>query len=252
MKISAHRPLSFLRCTTNTSEKCFFQKHIDHAQATESHEHLIQGQKVITVDSQSALLQLVQFGVLEFHTWQCHMDHPLNPDQLIFDLDPDVGLKWSKVVEGARHMKDLLERLSLRSFLKTSGGKGLHLHVPLAPIYSWDQAKAFSKTLAQQMVQENPALYIAKSTKKDRKGKIFIDYLRNGIGATAIAPFSLRAQLRPVASVPIDWSELDTIESSAEFDIQSTLHRLAKQKKDPWQEMPALRQKIAILKPSTK
>ncbi len=247
LKHLRNRPLSFLRCPSGAGAACFFQKHIDHSGMADVHEDAIQEQKVSFIDSPEGLLQLVQWGVLEFHTWQCHVDQDSHPDQLIFDLDPDAGLPWKKVVQGALQMKEILERLSLKSFLKTTGGKGLHLHVPLAPIYSWEQGKAFAKALSQSLVEEHPELYTTEISKQKRKGKIFLDYLRNGVGATAIAPYSLRAKGRPVVALPLAWSELQKIKGSDLFDMRAVLKRLAQQKQDPWKGYASLKQKISIL-----
>lgn len=250
------RPLSLLRCPSQSGGTCFFQKHMDTSKTENIGNDVIENkekgpeksQEVIFVDSEAGLLELVQWGVLEFHTWQCQMAKPLNPDQIIFDLDPAENLPWKKVVEGALEVQDLLKRLSLKSFLKTTGGKGLHIHVPIAPIYSWDQVKSFAKTVALQMVAENPNLYTATISKNKRTDKIFIDYLRNGFGATAIAPYSLRAKSEPYVAVPIEWSELKKLKGPRQFTLSTTLERLAHQKKDPWKGSSSMKQKIAILK----
>jgi bifunctional non-homologous end joining protein LigD len=245
----AERPLSFLRCPDQAGQNCFFQKHADNAKLTALKEELIRNQKVGYIDSVEGLMQLVQWGVLEPHVWQCHMDQTAAPDQMIFDLDPDEAVSWKEVVSTALILKDLLERLDLTSFVKTTGGKGLHLHVPIAPLYSWEKVKSFSKSVCQQLEQENPGKFTTNLLKKNRHKKIFLDYLRNGFGATAVAPYSLRSKDHPYVAMPIAWSELKKLKSAAAFDLKSALVRLARQKKDPWAGYTKMKQKIKILKP---
>lgn len=247
LKHVSERPLSLVRCPSEAGGQCFFQKHMDVNQLDQLKEKQIKDQKTIFLNSEAGLLQLVQWGVLELHTWQCHAKKPLNPDQIVFDLDPAEGLSWKKVVTAAEQLRDLLDRLSLKSFLKTTGGKGLHLNVPIAPLYDWDQIKNFAKTVALRLAEENPGLYTTTTLKKKRTGKIFLDYLRNGFGATAIAPYSLRAKKDPFVSMPLDWSELKSIKGGNAFDIKSSLRRLAHQTKDPWEGYNSLKQKIKIL-----
>ena len=136
--------------------------------------------------------------------------------------------------------------------MKLTGGKGLHVHVPLDPRYDWDQVKAFSQSLALQMVSQNPSKYTANTSKKLRKGKIFIDYLRNGYGATAIVPYSLRAKPLSAVALPIEWSELLRIKGPQEFTLKKALRKIKKRKVDPWKGMLKLHQKISILKPLAK
>lgn len=248
----ADRPLSLLRCPNQANEECFFQKHVDKLMLPAVEESLIRDHKVISINSEEGLLQLVQWGVLEPHTWQCHLDHPLHPDQIIFDLDPDEAVGWKEIVQTAYRLKDLLERLELKSFLKTTGGKGLHLHVPIEPLYSWENVKSFSKSVCQQLEEEYPGKYTTNILKKTRAQKIFLDYLRNGFGATAVAPYSLRSRERPTVAVPIEWSELKGLKSGADFDFHSTLQRLARQKKDPWAKYYETKQRISILQPERK
>jgi bifunctional non-homologous end joining protein LigD len=241
------RPLSMVRCPDKATGQCFFQKHVHHGM-TGVHESMIRDQRIIYINSEEGLLQLAQWNVLEFHAWQCHVSNKDNPDQIVFDLDPDKSVEWKVVVHTALHLKELLERLSLKGFLKTTGGKGLHIQVPIAPIYSWEAVKAFAKAVTEQMVKVDPHLYTANMLKKKRTGKIFLDYLRNGIGATAITPYSLRVGDQPTVAVPLLWSELKNLKTPKAFDIHSALERLAKQKKDPWPDYFSLKQKINILK----
>lgn len=173
------------------------------------------------------------------------------PDQIIFDLDPDEKLEWDKVLEAAFRIKDLLKKLSLESYVKTTGGKGLHIHVPITPIYNWDQIKSFSKSVTMQLESEYPKEYTTNISKKKRSGKIFLDYLRNGFGATAIAPYSLRAKNKPTVSVPLTWAEVRKLKKPDDFDLNSVLERLVRQKTDPWKGYDQMKQKIKILKPAS-
>jgi bifunctional non-homologous end joining protein LigD len=244
------RPLALIRCPEGAMEECFFQKHVDSSKMTAIHEGLVRDQKVIYVDSEEGLLQLIQWGVLELHTWQCHSEKLENPDQIVFDLDPAEGVAWKEVTTAALRLKDLLDRLDLTSFLKTTGGKGLHLHVPIEPLYSWEQVKAFAKSVTLQMQSEFPSLYTTKLLKKDRTSKIFLDYLRNGFGATAVAPYSLRAKEHPIVAVPLTWKELKSLKGPQDFKLNLVLERLARLKKDPWESYFDTQQKISILEPT--
>ncbi|MBC7369972.1 MAG: DNA ligase D, partial [Bdellovibrionaceae bacterium] len=243
------RPLSLMRCPDQAGRNCFFQKHLDTSKMKEIRESQIKDQKVVYIDSEAGLLQLAQWGVLEPHTWQCHVDDGLHPDQIVFDLDPDGQVPWKEVAQTAERLRDLLGRLDLEGFLKTTGGKGLHIHVPIQPLYTWEQVKGFAKTVCQQLESENPGHYTTKMSKKIRIKKIFLDYLRNGFGATAVAPFSLRSKEHATVAMPIGWDELKKIKGGDEFDIKSSLTRLAHQKKDPWKDYFKTKQKIKILKP---
>lgn len=249
MKHIKGRPLALVRCPDGVNSTCFFQKQADkNSKLTAVAKSDALDQRVMSIDSEEGLLQLIQWGALELHTWQSHQKSVLYPDQLIFDLDPDDGISWSRVRQAAFRLKDLLKRLSLESYIKTTGGKGLHIHVPIAPIYTWDQIKNFCKSVVIQMSAEYPDDYTTNILKRYRKGKIFLDYLRNGFGATAVAPYSVRAKERPTVAVPITWDELNKLKRPDTFDIHSTLKRLAMQKEDPWTGYEKLKQRIAILK----
>jgi bifunctional non-homologous end joining protein LigD len=252
MKFMAGRPLALVRCPDGIGPTCFFQKQADeNSKLTAVKKDNALDQRIMYIDSEEGLLQLVQWGALEFHLWQSHQKTVTYPDQLVFDLDPDEGLSWEKVRKAAFRLKDLLERLNLECFVKTTGGKGLHVQVPIAPLYTWDQIKNFCKTVTMQLASEYPNDYTTNILKKNRKGKIFLDYLRNGFGATAITPYSLRAKSKPTVSVPISWTELKTLRRPDTFNIHNTLERLAKQKKDPWADYYKMKQKINILKKET-
>lgn len=247
MKHILDRPLSFVRCPEGAGKSCFYQKHVTSSGLSEAQENIMQNQKVTSINSVEGLLQLIQWGVLELHTWQGRVSKPLYPDQIIFDLDPGENVSWKEVIQTAERLKDLLNRLDLKSFVKTTGGKGLHVHVPIAPKYDWNDVKTFSKSISKQLEIDFPELYTTNISKKKRMGKIFLDYLRNGAGATAVAPYSLRSKPHPFVALPLKWSELKTLKSPTAFDLGKTLKRLASQKKDPWEDYFKLKQKIKIL-----
>ena len=201
----------------------------------------------------AGLISLVQMGVLEIHVWGSRAGHLEKPDRLIFDLDPDPAVEWPQVIDAARQVRVLLDELGLTSFLKTTGGKGLHVVVPVQPRTEWDEAKAFCRAVADFMVRAAPERFIATVSKAARKGKIFIDYLRNGRGATAVAPYSTRAKPGATVSTPIAWEELTSSLHSDHFTIENLPARLGKLKKDPWADLAKTKQSItaAMLKHSS-
>ena len=182
------------------------------------------------------LLALVQAGVLEIHPWGSTLKNPEKPDRLVFDLDPGEGVSWDAVVQGAIDVRDYLQGLDLVSFVKTSGGKGLHVVVPLRPKASWDEAKAFAAGVAAAMTKASPALYTDTMAKRARTGRIFIDYLRNGRGATAVAAYSTRARAGAPVSTPVAWEELPTIRSGNQYRIGNLAARLSHLQDDPWSD----------------
>jgi bifunctional non-homologous end joining protein LigD len=230
-----NRPLSLLRCPGGSQKECFFQKHawagLD--------EDLIQRVRVgdneaVAIQDLAGLLALVQAGVLETHPWGSTLTNPEKPDRLVFDLDPGDGVSWDAVVQGASDVRDYLQDLKLVSFIKTSGGKGLHVVVPLHPKASWDEAKAFAAGVAAAMTKASPALYTDTMAKRARTGRIFIDYLRNGRGATAVAAYSTRARAGAPVSTPLAWQELPTIRSGNQYRIGNLAARLSYLRDDPW------------------
>lgn len=244
----ANRPLALVRCPAGSGKPCFFQKHpgkgaspvllqVDVSEANPPEYHL-------AVKDLAGLIALVQMGVLEIHPWGSTADHLERPDRLVFDLDPDPAVLWPRMVTAAREVRLVLEDLGLVSFLKTTGGEGLHLVVPIQRRTSWDDAKAFCRSVAETIVAAAPDRYVATMSKAARRGKIFIDYLRNGRGATAIAPYSTRARDGATVSVPIAWEELSNRLTSDHFHVRNVPTRLAKLKQDPWSEISTTRQSI--------
>ena len=245
----AGRPLSLVRCPEGSGKPCFFQKHVNSmlppgiGSVPVPDKKTGQIEPYITLSTPEALAGLAQMGVLEVHPWASQNDDLEHPDRLIFDLDPDESLTWSTVTEAAAEVRARLKKLGLTGFLKTTGGKGLHVVIPIKPTLDWSTAKDFAHRFVLGMEKANPRLYLTKMTKSARAGKIYLDYLRNERGATAVAPFSPRARAGCAVSMPLAWSELNTPQRPvfrvAEFaDWQSRL------KKDPWKAMGTTQQTI--------
>ena len=190
------------------------------------------------------LVALAQLGTLEIHTWGSHADKPEQPDIMVFDLDPDVGLAWDRVALAAFELRGRLHRLGLESLVKTTGGKGLHVVVPVERGLDWDAFKGFTKAVVEQMERAEPKLYTTNIAKAARKGKIFIDYLRNGRNATFIAPYSPRARQGAPVAVPITWEELAAGVDPAAFTTVTVPKRLAALKADPWADLNETSQRV--------
>jgi bifunctional non-homologous end joining protein LigD len=242
------RPLTLVRCPEGYRKQCFFQRHV-----TGSLHDPIRAIRVkegkstvsyVSVDSCPGLIALVQMGVLEIHTWGSSEKRLERPDRLTFDLDPDPALPWKQVKEAAHALREQLSELGLHAFVKTTGGKGLHVVVPIAPKHDWDSVKAFAKKVADDLAEKAPELYIATMSKAKRKGKIFIDYLRNVRTASAVSAYSTRAYASAPVSVPLRWEELATDVRGDHFNIHNVLQRLAHLSKDPWDGYEAARRTI--------
>ena len=234
------RPIALLRCPEGVTGQCFFQKHAAAGIATE-HLHLVaeKGDKIIAIDDLAGLISLVQAGVLEVHTRGTTIGDRERADRLVFDLDPGPGTKWSDVVAAARAVRERLDTLKLRSFVKTSGGKGLHVVLPIAPT-PWDAAKDFAHAIAAAMAADAPSRYTATSGERNRNNRVFIDYLRNSREATAVAPYSTRARPGAPVSVPVDWSELGSLSGANHYTVLNLPARLARLRKDPWDNIGRL------------
>ena len=241
------RPLMIVRCPEGHGAQCFHQKHPGKGMSKAVKRVKIAESKGVLesmyVDDAEGLVQLVQMGALEIHTWGSHSGDVEHPDQLTFDLDPDEGLPWPEVAGAARDLKRRLERLELRSFLKLTGGKGLHLVVPIAPSLEWDDAKQFCKTVAERMMRGAPDKYVITISKQKRKGKLLIDYLRNGRGATAVCAYSTRARAGAPVALPIAWSELNAKSPPGPFSLREVPARIASTP-DPWADFGQQRAKL--------
>ena len=242
------RPLTLVRCPEGFSKDCFYQKHAkDTVSDIVGRVNIPDEQGVswyMFVDSLPAVIELVQMGVLEFHTWGAKRDRLDRPDRLIMDLDPDPTVPWIDVIEAAQLVRTLLHELDLECFVKTTGGKGLHIVLPLQRVHTWDEVKAFSKGLADHLVRLIPDRFIANMSKPKRTGKIYVDYLRNAKGATAIAAYSTRARKGAPVSVPLAWDELSADVRSDHFTVANLSARLNGLKLDPWRDYFTLKQKL--------
>jgi bifunctional non-homologous end joining protein LigD len=205
------RPLSLVRCPAGPGEGCFYQKNIDPKFPDEIERVPVDlggGGVYAAANSIAAVVGLVQMGVIELHAWGATTRDLGRPDRMIFDLDPDPRLPWRVVMAAAHHARERLEALGLESFVKTTGGKGLHVVVPLTRRHDWGEVKEFSRMLALSLAAERPRDYTTKAAKRERAQRIFIDYLRNAEGATAIAPYSVRALPGAPVATPLHWDEV--------------------------------------------
>lgn len=237
MPFLSHRPLAVIRCN-NGIEHSFFKKHPDTKKEGIQTFHTDQ-KEYFYVDEKMGILSEVQSGTVEFHIWGCQKETLMKPDYMVFDLDPEEGLGLEKVRKAARDLKKILEDLGLTSFLKTSGGKGYHIVVPIQGFPSWEAFSSFAKQIAELMESRYPDLYTASMSKKKRKNKVFIDWMRNKKGATSVAPYSLRARKNATVSMPISWKELDEIAPDG-IDIFSAPKRL---RKNPWAKFEQIKKK---------
>jgi bifunctional non-homologous end joining protein LigD len=226
------RPLAILRCPGGRDAECFFQKHPSGKRSS----HLMIGDF-------DGLLSLVQIGALEIHPWGAPAGHLERPDRLVFDLDPGPGVAWRQVIEGAKAIRERLEGFDLSSFARTSGGKGLHVVAPLSGRTSWADLKAFARGIADDLVRRYPQRYVATATKTRRQNRIFIDWLRNARGATAVASYSTRARDGAPVATPLTWDELTKVRASDAFKVRGMPARIAKAG-DPWAGFFSLKQSI--------
>ncbi|HDR9151771.1 TPA: DNA ligase D [Burkholderia vietnamiensis] len=241
------RPVSLVRAPGDITGELFFQKHAERREIpfVTQHPGLDPGHgALLSLDSVDALLGAAQMGTIELHTWNAHASNIERPDRIVFDLDPDPALPWSAMIEAAQLVRGLLDELGLRSFCKTSGGKGLHVVVPITRHMGWDDVKAFSRALAQHVAGALPERFTATMRPRHRRGKIFIDYLRNGRGASTIAAYSVRARPGLGVSVPLHWDEVPDTTGGAQWTIDTLHERLERLKRDPWEGYDDTRQRI--------
>ena len=242
---TAGRPLTLLRCPQGPERKCFVQRHPGEGAPPELRTVEIaedDGKATyVTADDPPALVALAQIGVLELHPWPARAEDPEHPDRLILDLDPGEGVGFPAVVEAALRLRDLLADLGLESFPRTTGGRGLHVVVPLLPEHGWDAHLAAARALAERLAATSPERYTTAMPKVERRGRIFVDYLRNGRGASAIASCSPRARTGAPVATPLAWEELTSGLNPSAFTLLSLPERLAA-RPDPWAGTLALRQ----------
>lgn len=243
-----NRPLSLVRCPENYRE-CFFQRHFNKTtpKALKSIKTKDDSEPYIYLDDKAGLLSLVQMGVLEIHPWGSTIDRLETPDIIILDLDPAPDVTWKAIVAACFDIKTELAQINLKSFIKTTGGKGLHIVVPVEPEYHWQDVKNFTHVFVEYLEKKNPTQYISKMTKAQRGGKIFIDYLRNQRSATAISAYSTRARIHAPVCVPLAWDELTNRRSDTAFTIKTLSKRLQALPQDPWHDFWKVQQSLPRL-----
>jgi bifunctional non-homologous end joining protein LigD len=233
-----NRPLSLVRCPNGVTGECFYQKHA--WQGLSRYIRPVHDPKdpsdepILVIEDFSGLIGLVQGGVLEIHPWGSTMDRLEQPDMIIMDLDPDEAVSWPEVIKAAHDVRERLAAHGLASFIKTTGGKGLHVVSPVQPRAEWDAVKAFTKRIAESMTADSPERFVATVTKAKRRGKILVDYLRNGRGATAVGPYSTRSRRGAPVSMPISWDEAENGIGPSYFNVMNTPTRLRGLSQDPW------------------
>ncbi len=233
-----------MRCPEGTAGECFFQKHASAGLDSKRLKLVPEGNDhVIAIDTIDGLIALVQAGVLEIHVRGSSIDHLDQCNRIVFDLDPSPEVGWAQVVEATREVRARLEAMGLQTFLKTTGGKGLHVVLPIenAP---WDDVKAFTRSVAEAMAGDSPNRYIATASKKARTGRIFVDYLRNSREATAICAYSTRARPGATVSVPITWSELGSLKVPNQYTVANLPQRLQRLRRDPWADIGKVKQRL--------
>jgi bifunctional non-homologous end joining protein LigD len=245
----AKRPLSLVRCPRGSGGECFFQKH-----ASEGFPEAFKKVRIreksgtddyLYISDVRGLIAAVQMGALELHVWGCKVDRIEKPDRLVFDFDPAEGVAFSKVREGAREMRERLKALGLDSYPLVTGGKGIHVVVPLRRGHDWDAHREFAEALVRAMAADSPERYVATMSKAKRKGRIFIDYLRNQRGATAIAPFSTRARAGAYVAFPLSWAQVPRLQNAHPVRVGEAARALGR--REPWPHYHAVTQGLPKL-----
>ena len=244
----AKRPLSILRCPDGINGKeQFFQKNGHGILPPVIRESSASQQPYLAIDGVAGLVAMAQMSAIELHAWGAGEAAPTCPDRLVFDLDPGEGVAWSDVIKAAHETRDRLMKLGLASFCRTTGGKGLHVVVPLTPAADWSVAKPFCRAFAEAMAEEHPTRFLAHLKIADRRGRILMDWLRNGLGATAVASFSPRARPGATVATPVAWAEVTSKLDPSRFTVRTVPERLAKLKQDPWQGFEKAAQRLPDL-----
>ena len=248
----ANRPLTLVRCPIGRGKGCFYQKHPDdgmpQALKTVSIEERGGPALYMWLDDVPGLLSLAQMGVLEIHTWGSCVKKPYNPDRIIFDLDPGPDVTWPRIVDTAFHLRERLEALGFTPFVKTTGGKGLHVVAPVEPALTFAEVRPWTHSFVDSLVAEDPDSLTGKMAKKLRSGRVFIDYVRNAQGATAVTPYSTRARPGAPVAVPVEWDELRSGLDPKAFIAETVIQRLAGLDHDPWADMQGARMSASRLK----
>ncbi|HUH48835.1 MAG TPA: DNA ligase D, partial [Mycoplana sp.] len=244
---AAQHPVSLVRCPGGDIAHCFFQKHAgdgfpEEIKQVPIRESSGETENYMTITDEKSLVAAVQMGTMEFHIWGAAADTLEQPDRIIFDLDPDESIGFEEVKQASVELRDVLAAVGLQTVPMVTGGKGVHVIVPLAPKAGWDEVKTFAKALSQRLADARPDRYVTTMSKAKRKGKIFIDWLRNERGATAVAPYSTRARKGGPVATPVSWKELAALDAANAFTIPVVLQRL--EEPDPWAETRKWKQSL--------
>jgi bifunctional non-homologous end joining protein LigD len=247
----ANRPLTLVRCVDGSGKPCFYQKHTNKMLTGGFKAVAVRNKKTgvdepyITLDSEHAIVQLAQVGVLEVHPWGSHNETLEQPDRIVIDLDPDAAIEWHTLTESAKEVRKRLKALGLKSWIKTTGGKGLHVVFPIRPEHEWPEVKQWTHDFVNAMARDYPRRFLTKMSKAARVGKIFLDYLRNDRNATAVAPFSPRARAGLPVAVPLSWTELDS-DQPPRFQVASIERWRKRLARDPWKDMEGTDQRLPL------
>ncbi|HEY4041312.1 MAG TPA: DNA ligase D [Rhodopila sp.] len=240
----AHRPLAIVRCPEGISGEHFFQKHGHGTMPPGIRDGTADKAPYLAIDGLQGLVAMAQMSAIELHVWGATEADPLHPDQLVFDLDPGEGVGIAEIVAAALDMRDKLQAIGLASFCRTSGGKGLHIVVPLVPEQPWDPVRAFCRSFAETVSASSPEKYLAHVKIADRRGRILIDWLRNGLGSTAVASFCPRARPGAGVATPLAWTEVTPELDVQAFSLKTVPGRLAELEVDPWADFEASRRSL--------
>jgi bifunctional non-homologous end joining protein LigD len=243
----AGRPVTMVRCPTGAEKKCFYQRHAGSGVLPQLREVKVPGfdEPYLYIEDLPGLIAMVQMGTLEIHPWGVTVERPDRPDRIIFDLDPDEGLGFADVVAAALELRERLSAIGLQSFVKTTGGKGLHVIVPVEPVTEWRVAKSFAKNFSDAMAADSPERYLTRISKAERVGRIFIDYLRNDPTSTAVGPYSTRSRPGAPVAMPLEWADLERPLDPSSFSIRTApAHILSAL--DPWADLASVKQRLPI------
>lgn len=240
----AYRPVTMVRCPTGRQKKCFYQRHAGSGVLDQLREVTVPGfeEPYLYLTDLPGLIAMVQMGVLEMHPWGVRVENPDRADRVIFDLDPGEGTGFGEVVRAAKEVRERLAALGLESFVKTTGGKGLHVVVPVEATEPWPAVKGFARRVSAEMAADSPQRYLTRISKAEREGRIFIDYLRNDPTSTAVAPYSTRSRAGAPVAMPLRWDQLTKSLDPCDYTIRTVPAKIARQKADPWAEMLEVKQ----------
>ena len=237
----APRPIAVVKCLGGRLDDCFFQRHATRGDAEDDDD----SPPFLRIADVADVVRAVQNGGYEFHTWGASFPRLERPDRITLDLDPDTAMPWSSFLEAANHVRALLDDLDLRWFLKTTGGKGLHFVMPITRRHTWLEVRAFARAIAERLAARIPALFTSTVNKESRVGRVFVDYLRNADGATAVAAYSLRARPGLPVSMPVAWDDLRDDVRGRRFTIDNVERIVASRPSDPWSGYGGARQTIS-------